>query len=398
MTGRHSALRAAPAPVATARLRVLYLIDSLGQGGAEHLLVRYLEALPEAGVDPTVVVIQDRDGNPLASAVTRLGVPLETLHIDRLRRRGALARVGAAIDRVGPDLVHTQLEFSNILGTIAAHRRGIPTVATLHTLDRPRPWSRDAVRFRLMARILASRSSRVIAVSQSAGAHFTERSGARRGVVTTLYNGIDLERFLAPHPAAAADLRHSLGIAAGSRIVTTVAVLRPPKGIADLIAALPAVVLAVPGTHLVIAGDGPARPDLEAAAMAHGMAGRVHFLGHRADVDEVLAAADLFVLPSHTEALPTVLIEAMATGLPVVATTVGGIPEMVERGSSALLVPPHEPELLAEAITRVLTSPLQAAAMATAGRRIARHRFDLGRQVGELVAEYRRVVAGGGSG
>ncbi len=396
MTGRRHALRAAPAPVSEARLRVLYLIDSLGQGGAEHLLVRYLEALPAAGVDPTVVVIQDRDGNPLAPAVTGLGVALETLHIDRLRRRGALARVGAAIDRHAPDLVHTQLEFANILGTIAARRRGIPTVATLHTLDLPRPWSRDAVRFRLMARVLASRS-RVIAVSESAGAHFSERSGARRGVVTTLYNGIDLDRFLGPHPAAADNLRLSLGIPAGSRIVVTVAVLRPPKGIGDLIAALPAVALGVPDTHLVIAGDGPARPDLEAAAAAHGVGNRVHFLGHRTDVDEVLAGADLFVLPSHTEALPTVLIEAMASGLPVVATTVGGIPEMVERGSSALLVPPHEPELLAEAITRVLTSPLQAAAMGTAGRRIARHRFDVNRQVGELVAEYRRIVAGGES-
>jgi glycosyltransferase involved in cell wall biosynthesis len=107
----------------------------------------------------------------------------------------------------------------------------------------------------------------------------------------------------------------------------------------------------------------------------------------------VLAGADVFTLPSHTEALPTVLIEAMACALPVVATSVGGIPEMVERGSSALLVPPHTPELLAEAITRVLTSPLQAAAMGTAGRRIARSRFDLTRQVAALVDEYRRVLA-----
>jgi len=393
VTGRRTALRAAPTELPSTRLRVLYLIDSLGQGGAEHLLVRYLEALPRAGVDPAVVVIQDRDGNPLAGAISELGVPLENLHIDRLRRRGALARVGAAIDRASPDLVHTQLEFSNILGTIAARRRGIPAVATLHTLDRPRPWSRDAVRFRLMARVLATRASRVIAVSHSAAQHFTNRSGAGRRLVTTLHNGIELERFLRPHPGAAARLRSDLGVPETSRFVVTVAVLRPPKGIDDLIAALPGVVLGVPDTHLVVVGDGPARPDLEQAVAAHGVAGRVHFLGHRADVDEVLAAADVFVLPSHTEALPTVLIEAMAAGLPVVATTVGGIPEMVERGSSALLVPPHQPELLAEAITRVLTSPLQAAAMGTAGRRLARTRFDLNRQVGSLVDEYRRVIA-----
>ena len=396
MTTRRTALRAAPAPAPSARLRVMYLIDSLGHGGAEHSLVRYLEALPRAGVDPVVVVVQERDGNPLTPAISALGIPIETLHIDRLRRRGALARVGEAIDRTAPDLVHTQLEFSNILGTIAARRRGIPSVATLHTIDRPRRWSRDALRFRLMARMLTTRASRVIAVSRSAAEHFAGRSGAGRLLVTTLHNGVDLDRFSRLHPGAAGALRTALGLPADARIVVTVAVLRPPKGIADLIAALPAVLASVPDTHLVLVGDGPARSDLEHTAATTGVAGRVHFLGHRVDVAEVLAGSDVFVLPSHTEALPTVLIEAMASGLPVVATEVGGIPEMVERGGSALLVPAHHPELLAEAVTRVLTSPLQATAMGTAGRRIARTRFDLRRQVPALVDEYRRIVAGEG--
>ena len=112
----------------------------------------------------------------------------------------------------------------------------------------------------------------------------------------------------------------------------------------------------------------------------------------RSDVARMLAASDLFVLPSHTEALPTVLIEAMAAGLPVVATDVGGVPEMVERGSSALLVPPHRPDLLAEAVGRVLSSPLQAAAMGKAGGRIAAERFDIIRQAKRLVDEYRLLV------
>lgn len=394
MTTRRSALRAAPPPAPSARLRVMYLIDSLGHGGAEHLLVRYLEALPAAGVDPVVVVVQDRDGNPLESEITALGVPIENLHIDRLRRRGALRRVGEAMDRIAPDLVHTQLEFSNILGTVAAHRRGIPSVATLHTLDVPKPWSRDAVRFRLMARILTTRASRVIAVSQSAADHFAGHSGAGRRLVTTLYNGIALERFTQAQPHAAGQLRASRHLASEARVITTVAVLRPAKGIEDLIAALPAVLVSVPDAHLVLVGDGPARSTLEQAAATLGLTERVHFLGHRADVDEVLAGSDVFVLPSHTEALPTVLIEAMAAGLPVVATDVGGIPEMVERGASALLVPAHAPWMLAEAVTRVLTSPIQAAAMGTAGRRIVRARFDLPKQVASLVDEYRRIAAG----
>ena len=255
MNTRRSALRAAPPPAPSARLRVMYLIDSLGHGGAEHLLVRYLEALPAAGVDPVVVVIQDRDGNPLQNEIAALGVPIDNLHIDRLRRRGALRSVGEAMDRIAPDLVHTQLEFANILGTVAAHRRGIPSLATLHTLDRPRRWSRDAVRFRLMARILTTRASRVIAVSRSAADHFAGHSGAGRRLVTTLYNGIDLERFTRPRPNAPERLRTSLGLETDARIIVTVAVLRPAKGIEDLITALPAVLASVPAAHLVLVGD-----------------------------------------------------------------------------------------------------------------------------------------------
>lgn len=395
MTARRPVPVPAPPPDAATRLRVLYLIDSLGRGGAEHLLVRYLQALPAHGVDPVVVAIQERDGNPLAADVTRLGVPFEMLHIRRLRERGALRRVDGALARHQPHLVHTQLEFANILGTIAARRRGIPAVATLHTIDRPARWSRDAAHFRLMAHVLTSRGARVIAVSRSAADHFSARSAVARRLVTTIHNGIDLSPFLETDGAARAGIREALGLDPSSPVLVTVAVLRPPKGIDDLVAALPAVLTDLPDTHLLIVGDGPARSALERTARDHEVSSRVHFLGHRTDVESVLAAADLFVLPSHTEALPTVVIEAMAAGLPVVATEVGGIPEMVDRGGSALLVPPHRPDLLSAAIVRVLTSPLQARAMGITGRRLARARFDLARQVGELVAEYRRVLAEG---
>lgn len=388
-----TARRLRPAPSAFAagrRLRVLFLIDSLGPGGAEHLLAEYLRLLPGLGVDPVVVALQERAGNPVAAVIEGLGIPVRNLGINRLRERTAYQRVVAAVTETVPDVVHTQLEFSNILGTIAASRSGIPSLCTIHTLDRPAAWSRDAARFRLMAWVLRRRADRVVAVSRSARDHFLGRARGRREQVMTIHNGIDLARFTEPGDSAGA--RAELGIRPDERVAVTVAVLRPAKGIDDMIDALGIITEAVPSVRYLVVGDGEHGPALRHHAAAAGVEGRIVFAGGRADVPRMLAAADLFVLPSHAEALPTVLIEAMAAGLPVVATDVGGIPEMVERGSSALLVPPHRPDLLADAVGRVLSSPLQATAMGKAGLRVATERFDINRQAQRLVNEYRLLV------
>jgi glycosyltransferase involved in cell wall biosynthesis len=188
-----------------------------------------------------------------------------------------------------------------------------------------------------------------------------------------------------------------LGIAGDASVAMTVAVLRPEKGISDMIEALPTVVRSHPSTRYVVVGDGRHRPALDRDVVNLGLEDRVVFTGARSDVPRLLAAADVFVLPSHTEALPTVLIEAMAAGLPVVAAEVGGIPEMVDRGTSALLVPAHSPAMLADAVGRLFSSPIQAAAMGRAGRRIASERFDIDRQAARLVDEYRLAITAGSS-
>ncbi len=391
MTARRR-LRTAPGPsTPTDRLRVLYLIDSLGNGGAEQLLAAYLEHLPDLGVDPVVVALQDRSGNPMAGPIAALGVPVRTLDIRHLRQRGAAAEVADVVADVDPDVVHTQLEFANILGTAAAARAGIPTLSTIHTLDRPRPWSRDALRFRLMAWMLRRRADRVIAVSRSARDHFLGRSRAAREQVITIHNGIDLDRFADTGDRAAT--RAALGIPEDAPVIATVAVLREPKGIDDMLDALPAIAASLPTVRYLVVGDGEHGPALRGRVADEGLADRVVLAGSRTDVAAMLGAADVFVLPSHIEALPTVLIEAMTAGLPIVATDVGGIPEMVERGTSALLVPPHRPDLLADAVVRVLTNPMQATAMGRAGRRLAADRFDIRRQARRLVDEYRFLVA-----
>ncbi len=393
MTANPRRLRIAPQTEAGRLLKVLYLIDSLGPGGAERLMAGLLPHLDSHNIVPEVLAIQERQGNPIAAELSAIGFPVETIGISRLRQRGALALVHEAIRRSAPDLVHTQLEFSNILGSIAARRLGIPAIATIHTLDRPRPWSREAARFRLMAWTLRHRADRVVAVSESARLHVLGRAGLRRKHTTTIHNGIDLTDYTSVDPEKRDRMRALWDIEPDAPVVTTVAVLRPEKGVADMLEALPRLIERRPDLAYVVIGDGPARSDLERRAVYLGVRSSVRFVGYSSDIAGALSAADYFVLPSHTEALPTVVIEAMASGLPIVATAVGGVPEMIESGSTGVLVEPHSPSHLTDALARLLSSPRQASAMGRAARRVATTRFDIERQAARLADEYRVLAA-----
>ncbi len=150
-----------------------------------------------------------------------------------------------------------------------------------------------------------------------------------------------------------------------------------------------------PDLSALIVGDGPCRADLEATVRANPVLARaVHFLGWRTDVDRLIAASDVFVLPSDTEAAPLPVLEAMKAGTPIVATRVGGVPEMVTEGESAFMVPRGDPDALADALLRMLASPERMRAMGVAARRGAEARFTAERQARELERIYRSVLAG----
>lgn len=373
------------------RIRVAYVIDSLRPGGAEHLLAAYLRHLPALGVEPMVIALQERDGNPIGRDIEALGVPVVDLGIERLRQRGAYHRVADAIEAAEPDLVHTQLEFANVLGAAAASRLGLPVVSTLHTLDEPAPLSRAGLRMRLMAWSLRRNADSVIAVSDHARRHHLRHLNLPARLVTTIYNGIETGHYGAEAGSGTA-ARDLLGIPGQARVIVTVAVLRPLKGIDRMLRAMPEVLDRIPGAHYLIVGDGDARADLEAETLHLGLTDRVTFAGSRADVPLMLAIADLFVLPSLTEALPTVVAEAMAAGLPVVATRVGGTPEMVGT-ANGIVVPPDDVGALAGAVIRLLGDPTDARARGDRGRLIAAERFDLHDQAARLTAEYRRLLS-----
>jgi len=375
-------------------LRVLFLIDSLGPGGAERTLVEASEKLRMRGIDVRVAALQDRDGNPVADELRALGIPVPVLDVPRLRSLPGYVRVRSEIARIMPDIVHTHLEFANVLGTFAAHRLGVPSVATLHTLDAPAPGSRAHARMLLAAHMLRRYASRVFVVSRAALEHCARSSRLPRDKLVVVNNGIELARFSCPERGTRAAVRRELGIAPDAKVIVTVAVLRAQKGIDCMIRAMCDVRRAHPQAVYVVAGDGPRRDELLAEVARQGLTPDVvRLLGHRADIERVLAAADLFVLPSLADALPTALIEAMAAGIPVVASAVDGILEMIDHGRTGVLVPPGDRAAFASATTALLAEAGTAEKLGRAARAEASLRFDSKHFAGTLEAHYREVVS-----
>jgi glycosyltransferase involved in cell wall biosynthesis len=381
----------------TGRKRIVWLIDGLGMGGAERLMIPIMRHLDTTRFEPRVCALQVKEGNPVAGELRGMGIPVDLLPVRRLRDLTALPRLVLYLRRHRADLVHTQLEFSNTLGSLAARLLRLPAVCTLHTLDAPQRGSKTYRRLRVMWWSLRIFSDRVIAVSEGARRSHLLVSGDSPDRVITLYNGIDLSRFPGPDDAPRSQIRQELGIPPDAPLLITVAVLRPPKGIQYLVEALPAILEAVPGAYYLVVGDGEHRPALEALAASRSVAERVIFAGMRRDVPRLLAAADVFVLPTLTEALPTVVAEAMAARKPVIASAVGGVPEMVADRHSGLLLPPADVPALAGACIDLLSHPDRARAMGEAGRQIAEERFDiltqtrrLGDLYGQLLESYGR--------
>lgn len=379
------------------KIKVIWIIDSLGQGGAEHLMPGILGHMDRTRFDLRVCALQERFGNPIAVKIKELGIPVDMVPIPHLRTPGAMDSLRSYLRDRQPDVVHTQLEFSDTLGSLAARLEHIPAVSTMHVIPEPSIRSREFWRHRFMWLSLKYCSRRVFAVSEGARQHYIKSGGLPPARVQTLYNGIDLSRYTVDEPSKAR-LRAEFSLPAGAPVLVTVAYLREPKGIQYMLAALPDVLRAHPECRYLIVGDGSHRGALEAQTRELGLENNVVFTGQRSDIPEVLAVSDIFVLPTLTEALPTVLAEAMAAGKAIIASGVGGVPEMVEDGRNGLLLPPAQPDKLAEAVNALLGDPAGRDAMGKAGAAIAAAKFDIDRQCRQLEACYTELAAEGKKG
>ena len=367
---------------------ILWLIDGLGMGGAERLMEPYLRYLDKTKFNPRVCVLQERDGNPMAERIQQLGIPVDLLPISRLRQVNNIPRLREYMRQHHIHLVHTQLEFSNTLGTIAARMQQIPALCTLHTFEEQNQTAKTTWHVRLMWQVLRGFSQQIIAVSEEVRQYHIRFARFAPDRIITLYNGIDLSRF----QSSAGDIRSELGISEDTLVLLTIAVLREAKGIQYMIDAMPFIETAVPDVTYVVVGDGAYGPSLRQLAQEKNDP-HILFTGARQDIPELLAASDLFVLPTLLDALPTVLIEAMAAGKPIIATRVGGVPEIVEQGHNGLLVSPMQSKELAEACVQLLQDKPSRIEMGQLGQELARQRFDIHTQAKKLGNIYEAILA-----
>lgn len=365
------------------RPRVLWVTSGLQPGGGERNIVSVMPHLARSGAEVALCTLTRRWDGPLAEEFSRTGLRRFDLGARRLADPVALTRLVRLIRGAGVDVVHSQDQDGNILAALAGWLCRVPVVMSRHVIVEPAPTRRSAVRARLVLASMARRAAAVVAVSEAVRTSLGD-AGVPLERIRVVPNGILRSGFPARPDRGAA--RASLGWDARP-VVLVPAVLRPGKGHEVMLEATQTVRERVPGTRVVLAGDGPLRGGLERAASA---VEGVELLGHRDDVPLLMEACDVVVLPSFSEGLPTVLIEAALAGRPAVASRVGGAPEVVVDGVTGHLVPAGAPAALADAIVRVLADGAAADRMGARAREAA-DRFSLPRQAAALVDLYRGV-------
>ena len=329
-------------------VRVHVLIDGLGVGGAEVLLAEFGRI---EGVALTVGALKDVGSSHVADRLRARGIEPRCVGIPSRLGVVAFRRVRRHLAEVRPDLVHTHLDYADLLGGPAARSLGIPSVSTIHSLAYPAT-TRARVRQRMTTVARRTNAARVITVSHSARLAYLADGADRPDRVVVVHNGIGGR----PERGAGARVRTDLGVAADDLMVATVSSLRREKAHDVAVTAVRMLLPAFPSLRLVVVGDGPLRARVERAARPLG--DRVVLAGYRPDVMAFLDAADVLLHPSRSDTLPTAVIEAMACSVPVVATNVGGIGELVEHGSTGTLVtPPPTAAAFAAALAPLLGDP-----------------------------------------
>ncbi len=375
------------------RLRVLQVIDSLAVGGAEQLLVTLAHHIDRERYDLRVCSLAPLDAtSPILRDLYEEGTSVETLDGVLWREPRHAVRLATLVRRHNIDVLHTHLSTSTVVGVLAGALAHRPVVATLHNV-RDVYTRHGRLKAALHGQMLRHGVRTVIACAPEVRAMATDELRLPPRTVVDVPNGIDTDAFASVDLAlVAARRRELLGDAPGPLVLSVGNVL-PSKGHTHLVAAAGLLAPSLPGLRVAIVGRlEEAAPAVRAAIAAHGLERYVALLGQRRDVAALLAAADLFVLPSLWEGLPLALLEAMAAGTPVVATAVGGTPRVVEDGVMGRLAPPGDTAGLASAIGAMLADPKGARRMALAGQTHVRATYGADTWADHLEEIYDRVA------
>ena len=363
------------------RLKIWYLLPSLNLGGSEKHVIRLAAGLRERGYDVGVASLF-REGF-LIEEVRREGIPFVCLNARGGWGPETTFQIFRWLRTTRPDLLHTYLFGFHFFAGLPARLAKIPAILS----------SRRDVEYgqRKPDQFIEGLGNffvdRVVCCAKAAERRALEKElGISPEKLVTIYNGIDLERFKSQ--ITTGKIRHEFGIPENAPVIGTVGNLSHKKGLPYFMEAIPEILRAFPETRFLLVGQGPLEKEMKERAAQIPRHKQIIFTGARADVPDLIGAMDIFVLASLFEGLPNVLLEAMSLAKPVVATEVGGIPELVDSAVDGVLVPPKESYALAEAVLSLLKNPAKAQALGERGREKIRKDFVLERMIDQYEELY----------
>jgi glycosyltransferase involved in cell wall biosynthesis len=375
------------------KTQIAFVASTLGLGGAENVLFDLITRLPADRFETGVFFL--REPGTIGLRLVRGGVrSADSIERGRLDP-STFARLASLLRSRAPDIVFS-LDHHNAMfwGRLASLAAGVPRrVVASHSTGRM--GSRRS--FTRIDRALMRWTDAVVALSGAHATYLRDVEGIDPGKIVVIENGIDTKRYEEPDPAGVEKARGELGLAEDDRVVSMVAALRPEKAHEALVEA--AGILARrrkgPPVKFLVVGGGPRRAEIERLVTGGGLEKSVLFAGERDDVPEILRLSDALVLPSHAavETLPLVVLEAMAAGVPVVASAVGSVPEIIENGQNGLLIAPADPVGLSEALCHIFDELENTQRMIERARDTVRQRFTVEKMLRGYVALFDRLTA-----
>ncbi|MEI7759685.1 MAG: glycosyltransferase family 4 protein [Thermoleophilia bacterium] len=360
-------------------MRVVHVHRLRGVGGSERHLLTLLPALRQRGIDARFVGLDDADPSPFYAQLDVLGVPYTRLSAPRDVDPLLAYRLRRAIRLFRPDIVHTHLVHADVYGAAVAGRAML--ISTKHNDD---PFRLG--HFGHVERLCARRAHHIICITEALARFNIERVGIPAEKVSVVHYGLD------DLPAAWGPPGGPL-LPAGARMLLAISRLEQQKGLDVAIEALAQVRARFPDAVLVVLGLGSQRAELLALAATHGVADAVYLAGSVGDVTDWLRRAETFVHPARWEGFGLALLEAMLAGLPVIASAVSSIPEIVVDGSTGLLVPPDDAPALSAAISALLDDPGRARSLGAAGLERAHTHFSVAAMAGQTEHIYEEALA-----
>lgn len=365
-------------------IRVVYIAHAFMVGGAEEMVLNLVRRLPSR-FDPVVCAIHSP--GPIGEEIRGTGVPFKVLGLNPgLRRPLDILRIRDYLRETSPEIVHPFLLTASLYGRFASMLAGVPIVLGTEV----NVYENKRFAHSMAERLLMKGTDAVIASAESVRDFYIKQVHASPAKVEVIYNAVDWSALDATMPRD--QMRASLAVPLDVSVACIIARLTEQKAHRYLFDAL-ATTPRLANLHLLVVGNGELGDQLRALASTLGLSARVHFLGARRDLGNLLQASDMFVMPSLWEGLPLSMVLALGAGLPVVATRVAGIPEVVHDGETGLLVLPGDSPALGAALARVVTDPAFGKRLGAAARDFVRPRFGVDGYISAVTSLYDRLLA-----